>query len=278
MPSPTSCPWTTTWPPPAGRASDIDLIWGAVLTRYLTLVKFAGYGNVRSSGRVQTPTLAIIVERERERMAFVPEDYWVIRGAFDGVAAAGPTAGDGPEAFEAPHATARFKAEAEAAAVMARVEGAVSARGGLRREEEAPQGSGAGALQHHLAHGRRLGRGLSAPPACMRIAESLYMDGYISYPRVDNTVYPDSLDLAEVVNAIAGEPCLRRPTASSCCPPARLKATRGKTETTDHPPIYPTAAGHARRPVRCRLQAVQPHRPPLLGDPFGAGHRWRARR
>ncbi len=59
---------------------DIDLIWGAVLTRYLTLVKFAGYGNVRSSGRVQTPTLALIVARERERLAFVPEDYWVIKG------------------------------------------------------------------------------------------------------------------------------------------------------------------------------------------------------
>ena len=42
---------------------DIDLIWGAALTRYLTLVKFAGYGNVRSSGRVQTPTLALIVAR-----------------------------------------------------------------------------------------------------------------------------------------------------------------------------------------------------------------------
>ena len=40
---------------------DIDLIWGAVLTRYLTLVRFAGYGNVRSSGRVQTPTLALVV-------------------------------------------------------------------------------------------------------------------------------------------------------------------------------------------------------------------------
>ena len=44
---------------------EIDLIWGAVLTRYLTIVKFAGYGNVRSSGRVQTPTLALIVARER---------------------------------------------------------------------------------------------------------------------------------------------------------------------------------------------------------------------
>ena len=62
---------------------DIDLIWGAVLTRFLTIVKFAGYGNVRSSGRVQTPTLALIVARERERMAFVPEDYWVIKGDFN---------------------------------------------------------------------------------------------------------------------------------------------------------------------------------------------------
>ena len=52
----------------------IDLIWGAVLTRYLTLAKFGGFGNVRSAGRVQTPTLALVVERERERMAFVPED------------------------------------------------------------------------------------------------------------------------------------------------------------------------------------------------------------
>ena len=50
----------------------IDLIWGAVLTRYLTLAKFGGFGNVRSAGRVQAPTLALVVERERERMAFVP--------------------------------------------------------------------------------------------------------------------------------------------------------------------------------------------------------------
>ena len=39
----------------------IDLIWGAVLTRYLTLAKFGGFGNVRSAGRVQTPTLALVL-------------------------------------------------------------------------------------------------------------------------------------------------------------------------------------------------------------------------
>jgi DNA topoisomerase-1 len=51
---------------------DIDLVWGAVLTRYLTMAKYSGFGNVKSAGRVQTPTLALIVEREREREAFVP--------------------------------------------------------------------------------------------------------------------------------------------------------------------------------------------------------------
>ena len=106
---------------------DIDLIWGAVLTRYLTLVKFAGYGNVRSSGRVQTPTLALIVARERERLAFIPEDYWVIKGAFDAAATAGPTAGDGELAFTAPHSTARFKDEAAAKAAMAAVAAARAA-------------------------------------------------------------------------------------------------------------------------------------------------------
>ena len=40
---------------------DIDLVWGAVLTRYLTVAKFTGFGNVKSAGRVQTPTLALIV-------------------------------------------------------------------------------------------------------------------------------------------------------------------------------------------------------------------------
>ncbi len=118
---------------------DIDLIWGAVLTRYLTLVKFAGYGNVRSSGRVQTPTLALIVARERERLAFIPEDYWVIKGAFDAGAAAGPTAGDGELAFTAPHSTARFKDEAAAKAAMAAVSGAATATASLPSRRRTPR-------------------------------------------------------------------------------------------------------------------------------------------
>ena len=79
------------------------------------------------------------------------------------------------------------------------------------------------------------------PARTMRIAESLYMDGYISYPRVDNTVYPSSLNLAETVKKISGNPAYA-PYCKKLLAQGSLKATRGKKETTDHPPIYPTAA------------------------------------
>ena len=207
---------------------DIDLIWGAALTRYLTLVKFAGYGNVRSSGRVQTPTLALIVARERERLAFVPEDYWVIRGAF----------GEGDNEFEAPHATARFKTEKAAMLAMSHIEGAKTALVAniekKKRTVRPPAPFNTTSLMAAAAAG-----GLS-PARTMRIAESLYMDGYISYPRVDNTVYPSSLNLAEVVRTLSGNPAYA-PYCNQLLSKGKLTATRGNKEETDHPPIYPTA-------------------------------------
>lgn len=206
---------------------DIDLIWGAVLTRYLTLVKFAGYGNVRSSGRVQTPTLALIVARERERLAFVPEDYWVIKGDFS----------HKDLEFSANHATARFKVESEADQVMEHVASATSARVAAiekkQRKQAAPVPFNTTSLMAAAS-----AEGLT-PARTMRLAESLYMDGFISYPRVDNTVYPSSLDLRDILKRISGNPAYR-PFAEELLKKDKLTATRGKTETTDHPPIHPT--------------------------------------
>jgi DNA topoisomerase-1 len=209
----------------------IDLIWGAVLTRFLTIAKFAGFGNVRPSGRVQTPTLALIVAREEERMAFVPEDYWVIKAGFDA---------DG-ERFECTHATERFKDEAAALRVMAAVEGqstgTVTAIEKKERKVAPPVPFNTTSLQAAAA-----AEGLS-PGRTMRIAESLYMDGYLSYPRVDNTVYPASLDLRATVRMLEGVPSYA-PYAQQLLKGEKLVATRGKTETTDHPPIYPTGVGN----------------------------------
>ena len=211
----------------------IDLIWGAVLTRYLTIVKFAGYGNVRSSGRVQTPTLALIVARERERLAFVPQDYWVIKAQF---------MHEGTTEVFTTHEVARFTDLNEANAVMAKIEGAktgiVKDVEKKRRQVTAPAPFNTTSLIAAASS-----EGLS-PARTMRIAESLYMKGYISYPRVDNTVYPASLNLAETVSMLKAS-AVYAPYCNKLLAQPSLKATRGKKETTDHPPIYPTAACEA---------------------------------
>jgi len=64
------------------------------------------------------------------------------------------------------------------------------------------------------------------------------MDGFISYPRTDNTVYPVSLRCASWSPAGQGQGV----SAASGLLDGELKPTRGKKETTDHPPIYPTQA------------------------------------
>ncbi len=55
-----------------------DWMLGMNATRLYTL-KYAQSRNVLSIGRVQTPTLALIVARQREIENFVPEDYWEIK-------------------------------------------------------------------------------------------------------------------------------------------------------------------------------------------------------
>lgn len=208
----------------------IDLIWGAVLTRYLTTARFSGFGNTRSAGRVQTPTLALVVERERERMAFKPEDYWVISGE----ASHGE---DDP--FKVSHTTARFwdkdAADAAYANVAQAKEARVTAVERKSRTQRPPAPFNTTSLQAAAA-----AEGIS-PARTMRLAESLYMDGLISYPRVDNTVYPSSLDLKDCVRTISKVPQYA-PTCKALLSQPKLTATRGKQETTDHPPIYPTGA------------------------------------
>ena len=86
----------------------------------------------------------------------------------------------------------------------------------------------------------------------MRIAEDLYMDGFISYPRTDNTVYPKSLNTRELVQQMVRIPEFE---AGAFVLDGPMEATRGKKETTDHPPIYPTQAVYPDALERARSAA-----------------------
>src|SRR5436189_5427879 len=67
----------------ARSRSEADWLIGMNATRAATIRGRAWVGGVVSLGRVQTPTLAMIVRREREIQAFVPEPYRLVRARFD---------------------------------------------------------------------------------------------------------------------------------------------------------------------------------------------------
>ena len=211
----------------AGAArQDIDLIWGATLTRAVSLATRRFGSNFLSVGRVQSPTLALIVERELERRAHVPKPFWELFANF-----AHP---DG--AFEAHHSTDKFwdKAEADAALAGTESPGVVKEVSSRRNTRKPPTPFNTTAFTTDASS--RLG---ITPAAAMRIAEDLYMDGFISYPRTDNTVYPPSLNTKELVSSLVRIPDF---SAAAGLLEGELTPTRGKKETTDHPPIYPTQA------------------------------------
>jgi DNA topoisomerase I len=210
----------------AGEArQDIDLIWGATLTRWVSRAT-KRYGSAfLSVGRVQSPTLVLIADRERERRAFIPEPYWELEVNLKN--------GD---PFTVRHQTERFWEEAPAKSAYENIADTATVeeiqQKSATRNPPAPFNTTA-----FLTAAARIG---FSPSRAARIAEDLYTDGYISYPRTDNTVYPRSLDLREVLGYLknvegAGQH------AERLLKQDELSPTRGKKETTDHPPIYPTA-------------------------------------
>src|ERR687884_150998 len=67
----------------ARSRSEADWLVGMNATRAATIRGRAWVGGVVSLGRVQTPTLAMMVQREREIQAFTPEPYRLVTATFD---------------------------------------------------------------------------------------------------------------------------------------------------------------------------------------------------
>ena len=67
--------------------SEADWLVGINGTRAMTAFNSKSGGFFKTTvGRVQTPTLAIVVEREQKIRKFVPRDYWEVIGTFDATA------------------------------------------------------------------------------------------------------------------------------------------------------------------------------------------------
>ncbi|PSQ20079.1 DNA topoisomerase I [Halobacteriales archaeon QS_8_69_26] len=218
----------------AGEARQvIDLMWGAALTRFLSLSARQLGDDFISVGRVQSPTLRLLVEREREIRAFEPEDYWELFADLSR---------DG-ESFEAQYfhredgtETERLWDGDEAASVEATLREAGTATvSEVRRRTRTDDPPAPFNTTQFIKAAGSLGY---AAGRAMSIAEDLYTAGYLTYPRTDNTVYPEDLEPDELLAAFEGHRTLGEDAAS--LRGDDVEPTRGDTESTDHPPIHPT--------------------------------------
>ncbi len=211
----------------AGEARQmVDLMWGASLTRFISLAARRGGRDILSVGRVQSPTLAMIVAREREIESFVPQTYWMLSLMTE----------KDEQPVEARHTAGRFTDHDAALAAEAGTKEPLVVTDVKERERNDRAPAPFDTTTFIVAASRL---GLSAANA-MRLAEDLYVNGYISYPRTDNTVYPKSLSLDAILGTLRGGTFDADVTWVQ--KNRRPVPTRGKKETTDHPPIHPTGA------------------------------------
>ena len=133
-----------------------------------------------SAGRVQSPALRILMERERTIRAFRPKDYWVITAATE-TGEKKPLALTCAEEPEKEADAARIVAEGEKGSW--RVKGVEETA--VKRAAPAPYTTST--LQQ--AASNRLGM---APARTMRVAQSLYEAGHITYMRTDSTTLSET--------------------------------------------------------------------------------------
>ncbi len=207
----------------ADARREIDLIWGAVLTRFLSVSSKRLGKSFLSAGRVQSPVLSLIVKRENERKAFKPTPYWEIEAEFE----------KDSKKFKGFHSHGKFSKQSEAQKVLKKKqkECIVDEIKKRKRILKKPMPFNTTSF---LAAATSIG--FSAGKA-MSAAESLYQKGLTSYPRTDNAVYPKTINLKKIVLMISKINKLKS-SAEKILSQKKIEPSRGKL-SKDHPPIYP---------------------------------------
>jgi DNA topoisomerase I len=212
-----------------------------------------------SAGRVQSPALRMIAEREEEIEAFVAREYWTVEAQLkhaDGDFTARLTKLNGKK-FE------QFDLTSEAAAMAARAALADAAHGRLtvsevgskeRKRRPAPPFT-TSTLQQEAA--RKLGFSTSRT---MKVAQGLYEGvalgeegnvGLITYMRTDSTMLGDDA-VAELRQLIA------RDFGTKALPDGpQVYKTKSKNAQEAHEAIRPTSAMHTPRAVAPFLNEEQ---------------------
>jgi len=169
--------------------SQADWLVGMNGSRFTTIIIGGAKRDVFSVGRVQTPTLMLIVKRELEIRSFVPKTFWKIEGDF------GVTNGNYRGAAQVPGVTDRKEAERFYNEAQARkvAEDALKLGTGTVSDERKPKKESAPRLFDLTTLQREGNRryGFSAKTT-LGVAQALYeKHKALTYPRTDSQYLPE---------------------------------------------------------------------------------------
>ena len=209
--------------------SKADWLVGMNASRAFTLK----YGALLSIGRVQTPTLAILVKRRKEIENFKPEGFCTLTADFGDYSGVYFSDRLDPDT----HLKEKTDAEAVADAVRGQT-GTVIQAETTRKKELPPQLYDLTSLQRDA--NRLLG---FTADKTLKTAQSLYeKHKALTYPRTDSRFLPPDM-IPRVVQTMKQLPDSYRQYVAGALPDGKLpvsKRTIDKTKVTDHHAIIPT--------------------------------------
>ncbi len=221
----------------------LDYFYGINLSRALTrAIKDAGMFKILSTGRVQGPALKILADREKEIKAFKPDPFWQLE--LKGLAK--------KKTIEAWHKEDKFwdkkAAEKAHAAVKKEKKGTIDTVDTRNFLQKPPTPFDLTSLQTESY--RCFG---ISPKETLALAQDLYTQGYISYPRTSSQQLPPAIGYEKVLKALAKQ----KDYADLVKGVLKLKPltpNNGKKTDPAHPAVYPT--GIAPKGLKGRQEKV----------------------
>jgi len=196
----------------------LDWFYGINLSRALMdSIKTSGKFKIMSIGRVQGPSLNLIVERERKIQAFKSQKYWQIFITIKN-----------SHELELKYIKDIFNKEE--LKKFENLVGKTAIAETKKKEELLPPNPpfNLTALQLEAYHLYGI-----TPARALQIAQSLYLAGLISYPRTSSQKLPDSIGYKEILDELARKYKVERLIT-------RSKPIEGSKTDSAHPSIYPT--------------------------------------
>lgn len=200
-----------------------DWLLGMNATRLYTL-KYGLNKQVLSIGRVQTPTLALIVNRHKEITEFVPEQYWELKTTYREVIFSS-TKG-------------KFKSEADGKQFLESMVGydfEVTDVSSKKGTEQAPRLFDLTSLQVECNKKYNM-----SADDTLRTIQSLYEKKITTYPRVDTTYLSDDIypKIEGILRGMKSYAELTSPILATKLP--KSKKIFDNSKVTDHHAIIPT--------------------------------------